>query len=107
MLHLTHAIDRASGYVYLAPSSSQPPDTVPVAADTAASAKPNTYSLFTTAAGQLGGAKSDIRDVQERWIDARDEWDAHEQAQWKKEGEMLREEKQREETSKAKSIRQR
>jgi hypothetical protein len=33
---------------------------------------------------------SDPRDVQERWIDARDEYDAFEREQWKKEGEAAK-----------------
>ena len=35
---------------------------------------------------------SDVRDVQERWIDYRDIYDAHERKEWRKEGEMLRDE---------------
>jgi hypothetical protein len=96
MLNLTRVIDRATGYIYLPPQpGSGPPGTVPTSADAAKSAQPNTYALFTTAAGPLGGARSDVRDVQERWIDARDEWDAHERGQWQAEGEVVRDAKER------------
>ena len=36
------------------------------------------------------GLRSDVRDVQERWVDAREEWDAYERTQWRREGEALR-----------------
>lgn len=41
---------------------------------------------------------SDIRDVQERWIDAKDEWDAYEKMQWRREGEMVQAEESRQKT---------
>lgn len=59
--------------------------------------KPNTYALFSTAAGPLKGKGSDVRDVQERWVDAKEEWDAYEKVQWRKEGETLRDEVARKE----------
>jgi hypothetical protein len=90
MLHLTRAIDRATGYVFVPPPASAPPGTVPPPADISSSAKPNTYALFSTAAGPLHGPRSNIQDVQERWVDARDEWDAYEKVQWGKEAEMVR-----------------
>ena len=31
-------------------------------------------------------------DVQERWVDAGEEWDAFEKVQWRKEGEAVRDE---------------
>ncbi|KAG7095813.1 hypothetical protein E1B28_006513 [Marasmius oreades] len=91
MLHLTRAIDRATGYVFVPPAGSQvPPGTVDE--PDGASARPNTYALFSSAAGQLQGPVSDVRDVQERWIDERETHDAYEKNQWRKEGEMLRDE---------------
>ncbi|TDL22052.1 cytoplasmic protein [Rickenella mellea] len=90
MLHLTHAIDRATGCVYVPP----PPSALPagVVADPHAppSHRPNTGALFSVAAGPMKGARSDVRDVQERWVDAKEEWDAHERREWRREGEALR-----------------
>ena len=100
MLHLTNLIDRATGYVYVQPSDSGPPGTTEPAADSDASArsrKPNAYALFTTAAGPLTGLRSDVRDVQERWIDAREEWDAFDRREWRREGEAIRDAKARQE----------
>ena len=54
--------------------------------------QPNTYALMSAAAGPMKGPLSDVRDVQERWIDAREEYDEFEKKQWQKEGEMVREE---------------
>ncbi|KAG6878939.1 hypothetical protein C0992_006475 [Termitomyces sp. T32_za158] len=98
MIHLTRVIDRATGYVFVPPAgSSAPRGTVDETSGPPAS-RPNTYALFATAAGSLKGERSDIRDVQERWIDAREEWDAHEKRQWRKEGELVREEAARSQT---------
>ena len=92
MLHLTHVIDKATGCVFVPPASvGQPPDTVD-ASDKPSTQRPNTYSLMTSAAGPIRGPRSDVRDVQERWIDARDEWDAWEKTQWRKEGMQVQEE---------------
>ncbi|TFK70700.1 hypothetical protein BDN72DRAFT_525603 [Pluteus cervinus] len=92
MLHLTRAIDRATGYVFVPPAGSQaPPGTVD---DTSAPAsiRPNMFALHSTAAGPLKGPASDVRDVQERWVDAKEVWDAHEKVQWRREAELMREE---------------
>ncbi|KAJ3768385.1 hypothetical protein FB446DRAFT_751797 [Lentinula raphanica] len=115
MLHLTHAIDRATGYVFVPrPSKTssknpQPEGTIDES-HKPLSAQPNEYSLFSSAAGPLkntlesalsnsagtkyAGVKDtyDIRDVQERWLDAKDAWDAYEKREWRKEGEMIRDE---------------
>ena len=40
--------------------------------------------------GPCIGLRGDAREVQERWVDARDEWDADERAEWRREGEALR-----------------
>jgi len=91
MLNLTRAIDRATGYVFVPPpGSTAPPGTLD---ETAAprSSQPNTYALFSSAAGAMKGTRRDVRDVQERWVDSREEWDAFEKMQWRKEGELLRE----------------
>ncbi|KXN84358.1 GPN-loop GTPase 2 [Leucoagaricus sp. SymC.cos] len=91
MLNLTRAIDRATGYVYVPPSDAKPPSEVVDPMHAAPDLRPNAYGLFSTAAGPLKGPLSNIRDVQERWIDERDAYDAYEKQQWRKEGEALRE----------------
>ena len=100
MLHLTRVIDKATGCVFVPPAAvGQPEDTV----DTShlpASQRPNTYALMTSAAGAIRGPRADVRDVQERWIDARDEWDAWEKAQWRREGQQVQEEAARQKQSK-------
>jgi hypothetical protein len=93
MLHLTRAIDRATGYVYVPPPGSGPPDATNVSGEP--SSRPNVYSLLSTAAGPMRGPASDVRDVQERWVDAREQWDAYEKVQWRKEGESARNVKSR------------
>ena len=90
MLNLTHAIDRASGYVYVpSADAKQPEGTIPTP-NADAAARPNAYGLASSAAGKLVGTRSDVRDVQERWIDAREEWDEFEREGWKREGEAAR-----------------
>ncbi|KIK03228.1 hypothetical protein K443DRAFT_676893 [Laccaria amethystina LaAM-08-1] len=89
MINLTHTIDRATGCVYVPPPSSKaPPGTIN---DTAAppSVRANTYALLSSAAGEIKGLRSDVRDIQERWIDAKEEWDAFERREWRKEGEAV------------------
>ncbi|KAJ8699153.1 hypothetical protein PTI98_002303 [Pleurotus ostreatus] len=54
-------------------------------------ARANAYGLFASAAGPIGGVRSDVRDVQERWVDAREAWDAYERRAWRREGEAVRE----------------
>jgi len=92
MINLTRAIDRATGYVFVPPSGSNAPPGTINQTTAPVSVQPNTYALFSTAAGALKGTRSDVREVQERWIDAKEEWDAFEKAQWRKEGELVREE---------------
>ena len=80
MLNLMRAIDRATGYVF-----------APPAAAAAAADAPNAHALLSSAMGpRVVGLHSDVRDVQERWVDAREQWDAYERAQWRREGEALR-----------------
>ncbi|KAG2003693.1 cytoplasmic protein [Coprinopsis cinerea AmutBmut pab1-1] len=92
MMHLTRAIDRATGYIFVPPADAPaPPDTID-RSDAAPSARPNMFGLFSTAAGPLKDPGGDVREVQERWIDYRDIYDAHEKKMWRKEGEMVRDE---------------
>lgn len=81
MLKLMRVIDRATGCIFVPPSSAPAKDT----SEVPSTQRPNIYSLFTTAAGSIGGTRSDVRDVQERWLEAKDEWDEHELEQRKKE----------------------
>ena len=104
MLNLTRVIDRATGYVYVQPTSSAPPGAVD-ASSASRSHRPNEYALFSTAAGPLTGIRSDVQDVQERWIDAREQWDAFERREWRREGENARAEDARREAEGHKSIR--
>jgi hypothetical protein len=90
MLHLTHAIDRATGYVYVPPPGAKQPEGAIADPHAAGSERPNKYALMSSAAGPLAGARSDVRDVQERWVDARDQWDAYESEEWRREGETVR-----------------
>jgi len=107
MLHLTRVIDKATGCVFVPPpEAKQPPDTIDVS-DRPSSQRPNVHGLFSSAAGPIQGPRSDVRDVQERWIDAKEDWDVWEKAQWRKEGQMVQEaarkSKIRERTTKEKS----
>jgi len=96
MLNLTRAIDRATGYVFVPPAGADTDaqSTMPEGAirdpSAASSALPNSYALMSSAMGPRVGVRSDARDVQERWVDAREEWDAYEKAQWRREGEAFR-----------------
>lgn len=95
MLHLTRAIDKATGYVFIPPSNTPAPQGTITTPDETASTRPNAFSLFSTAAGPMCGPGSDVRDVQERWIDAKEQYDAWEREQWRKEGRLVQEEKAR------------
>lgn len=95
MLHLTRAIDKATGYVFVPPASAPAPPGVVETSDEAASTRPNAFSLLSTAAGPMHGPRSDVRDVQERWMDAREEYDAWEKEQWRREGQLVQEQKAR------------
>jgi len=82
MLNLMRAIDRATGYVFVSSQTQTADDGAPT---------PNAHALLSSAmAPRVVGLRSDVRDVQERWVDAREEWDAYERAQWRREGEALR-----------------
>jgi len=92
MLNLMRVIDRATGYVYVPPTSGSQPGTVNDP-NTTSTSRPNTYSLFSSAVGPMRGLHSNVRDVQERWIDSKEEWDAWEKVQWRKEGYLVQEQK--------------
>ncbi|EIW74434.1 cytoplasmic protein [Coniophora puteana RWD-64-598 SS2] len=103
MLHLMRAVDRATGYVFVPPKDApKPPGTVPNASNSPDSdpydgptLRPNQDALFSSAMAPIPGtAGQDVpmsaRDVQERWVDARDAWDAYERAGWRREAEAVR-----------------
>ncbi|KAF9255220.1 hypothetical protein L218DRAFT_967485 [Marasmius fiardii PR-910] len=92
MIHLTRAIDRATGYVFVPPPNSQAPEGTIDESGGSSARRPNSYALFSSAAGSMQGPLSDVRDIQERWIDEREAYDAFEKKQWRKEGEMVRDE---------------
>ncbi|GJJ10682.1 hypothetical protein Clacol_004909 [Clathrus columnatus] len=105
MLHLSRVIDKATGAVYIPPSNQPVPDNATFNPTNAPSSKrPNTYSLFSSAAGPMKGPYSDARGVQERWIDAREEYDAFERRQWRKEGEAVAAEKNKEQMERNKGM---
>ncbi|KAG5641967.1 hypothetical protein DXG03_003841 [Asterophora parasitica] len=92
MINLMRAIDRATGHVFVPPSGSKALPGAVEETEAVPLVRPNTYALFSTAAGAMKGTRSDVRDVQERWIDAKEEWDAYEKLQWRNEGALAREE---------------
>ncbi|KAL4244951.1 GPN-loop GTPase family protein [Abortiporus biennis] len=92
MLHLSRVIDKANGCVFVPPADVPAPEGTVDMSSAPASQRPNAMGLFTSAMATIKGPRSDARDVQERWIDAKEDWDVYEKAQWKKEGEMVREE---------------
>jgi len=66
MTNLLHAIDRASGYVF-------------------GTDKGTNESVWQIAMQEGWGGKMDVRDVQERWIDRREEFDEMETKMWEDE----------------------
>lgn len=91
MLHLMRVIDKATGCIFVPPRDAKAPPDADNPGNLPPSLRPNAYALLSTAAGQIHGPRSDVRDVQERWIDAREEWDAWERTQWEKEGRLAQE----------------
>lgn len=91
MLHLTRAIDRATGYIFVPAAGPEMPQGTIDDPNAPATARGNEFALFSSAAGPLKGPGSNVRDVQERWIDERERWDAYEKMQWRKEGELIKE----------------
>ncbi|KAG9107019.1 hypothetical protein FRC07_008705 [Ceratobasidium sp. 392] len=79
MLHLMRTIDRALGYVFVPKPTAgekvgQPKGT----------ARPNQDAIFSSAMGTIPGHS--IQDIQERWVDNREEYDAWESREWRQEG---------------------
>ena len=86
MLHLMRVVDRATGCIFAPPPNIDAPTNAVDTSGLPADRRPNIDSLFTTAIGPLSGPRSDVRDVQERWLDAKEDYDAYERAQWRREG---------------------
>ncbi|CAE6467691.1 unnamed protein product [Rhizoctonia solani] len=80
MSHLMRTIDRVLGYVFV-----QAPQSDGGAPQAQGTYRPNQDALFTSAMGSLPGHS--IQDVQERWVDSREEYDAWESREWRMEGE--------------------
>lgn len=99
MVHLTRAIDRALGYAFVPTSTSNQDSDMPSITSLPTSTRTlnpksislsklradNTETLFSTAASVFPNAPK-VQDVQERWIDHREVYDAWETENWKKEG---------------------
>jgi hypothetical protein len=99
MMHLMRMVDRANGYVFVPPPDALlPPGTIDES-EAAPSNRPNMFGLFSSAAGPVQGPGSDVRDVQERWVDYKEVYDAHERKEWRKEGEILRDQAAREQAT--------
>lgn len=79
MASLLTAIDRASGFV-LSTARNVDPETGRTMDDEA--------SVWAQAMSENWTGKIDVRDVQERWIDRRDEYDAAERKMWEEEARM-------------------
>lgn len=90
MLHLMRVVDRAVGCIFVPPKdASHPPGTLDEGTKNA-SERANEAALWSSAMGELGGPLSDVQDVQERWIDERETYDAFEKELWKKEAEKAK-----------------
>ncbi|KAH8089925.1 cytoplasmic protein [Cristinia sonorae] len=95
MLHLTRVIDKATGCIFVPSADAPLPDGAVNDAHAPPAQRPNAFGLMTSAMSNVRGPRSDVRDVQERWIDAREEWDAYEKAQWRREGQLVKDEEAR------------
>lgn len=83
MLHLMRLVDRALGYAFIANPTTTTSSISP--SDVPRSQQDNRHALFSSAAGMFPDSKS-VHDIQERWVDAREDYDVWESANWQKEG---------------------
>ncbi len=74
MMKLLRVLDRVTGYIFVPNSTS--------------TQKANTHALFSSAMGLSDRDLGDVDDVQERWVDRKEEFDELENEAWRKEGEM-------------------
>ncbi|RXK36719.1 cytoplasmic protein [Tremella mesenterica] len=72
MMKLLRLLDKATGYVFI-PSDTEVPD-------------PN--GMLSTAAGPMPAYLGDVDDVQERWVDRKEEYDEAEREEWAMEAEI-------------------
>ncbi|KAK8869866.1 hypothetical protein IAR55_000434 [Kwoniella newhampshirensis] len=75
MINLVRLVDKMTGYIFIPNDDDDGTNAV------------NTQALFGSAMG-VGRAGGDVRDVQERWMNNKEEYDEWEKEEWKKEGEM-------------------
>ncbi|KAK3669550.1 hypothetical protein LTR78_010550 [Recurvomyces mirabilis] len=78
MASLVQAIDRASGYVFMGAR----------AADENGRTLDDEASIWAQAMSDSWAGRLDVRDVQERWIDRKDEFDEQERKQWEEEARL-------------------
>ncbi|KAK5107629.1 hypothetical protein LTR62_000964 [Meristemomyces frigidus] len=78
MASLLQAIDRASGHAFMGAR----------AADESGRTLEDEASIWAQAMSEQWTGKLDVRDVQERWIDRKDEFDEQEMKEWKEEARM-------------------
>ena len=78
MAGLLQAIDRASGYVFLGAR----------ATDENGRTVEDEASVWAQAMSEQWGGKMDVRDVQERWIERKEEVDESERKQWEEEARL-------------------
>ena len=78
MASLLKAIDRASGYVFAGAR----------ATDEAGRTLDDEASIWAQAMGEQWTGKMEVRDVQERWVERREEFDEVERKMWQEEARM-------------------
>ncbi|THH26377.1 hypothetical protein EUX98_g7810 [Antrodiella citrinella] len=86
---------KATGCVFVPSTSTLLPEGAVNDPNAPPTQRPNAWGLMSSAMGSIKGPRSDIRDVQERWVDAREDWDAYEKVQWRREGQLVKEEVRR------------
>ena len=82
MMDLLRAVDRAGGYAF-------------------GPAEGVNESVWQVAMREGAGAEMDVNDVQERWIDRKEEWDELEEKEWEEEGKWRRGQNQGDKEGKA------
>lgn len=88
MLSLLRILDKATGYIFIPPGGATPASSSTSAGanpNGSSSSTPNAASLFSSISGPVQGGR-DVGEVQERWIDHKDDFDEYEKEEWRKEG---------------------
>ncbi|KAG8945283.1 hypothetical protein FRC04_001060 [Tulasnella sp. 424] len=104
MVHLMRVVDRALGYAFVA-SDKALDDEAGGGPSKSRSEAPNTNALFSSALSAIPDTPH-VRDIQERWIDSKDEYDKWEEGEWRREGVVVAEAKAREKAAEAEAKRQ-